>query len=309
MILTGFFTIAQQVVVLFILIGVGFLSAKTGLLKEESIPSLNNLLLYITTPAVIIEAFSREYNAAMLAALATTALAAVAVNAINIAITSLLVRDKNKSRESVLRFGTVFSNCGFMAMPLQNALFGAEGVFYGASFIAVFNIFCWTYGIYIMGGKEAGFSAKKLILNPGIIAVVVGLFLFFSSISLPEIIFSPVSSLAALNTPLPMIIIGYYLSRSTSLKVLCDAKFWLAILLRLIVLPLMEIILFHALGLNGIVLASVAISVCTPIAANALIFALKFNRDAELAVALVSVSTLASIATMPFLVTLAMAMT
>ena len=306
MIFTAFFSVGQQVLILFILICVGFICSKAGLLKAEAIPSINNLLLYIITPSVIIEAFSREYDPSMLASLLATFLAALAVHAINIAATVLLVRDKSKARESVLRFGTVFSNCGFMALPLQNALLGSEGVFYGAVFIAVFNIVCWTYGLYVMGGKEAGFSAKTLILNPGIIAVVIGLFLFFSPISLPQIILSPLSSLAALNTPIPMIIIGCYLSRLASLKVLRDGKMWLATLLRLIALPLAEILLFYVAGIKGVVLMSVAISACSPVAANVLIFTGKFNRDTELAATFISVSTLASIVTMPLVVALAM---
>ena len=309
MIVTAFLSVGQQVLILFILICVGFICSKTGLLKGEGIPSMNNLLLYIITPAVIIDAFNREYNPAMLVSLATMVLAAAAIHAINIAATILFVRDKSKARETVLRFSAIFSNCGFMALPLQNALFGAEGVFYGAAFVAVFNIFSWTYGLFLMGGKEAGFSAKRLILNPGILAVAIGLCLFFSPILLPEIISAPVRSLAALNTPVPMIIIGYYLSRVASLKVLRDGKMWLAIFLRLVAFPLTEIMLCYAAGVRGVLLASVAISACAPVAANALIFAGKHNRDTELAATVVSVSTLASIVTMPLLVALAMVMT
>ena len=308
MIFTAFFSVGQQVLILFILICVGFICSKAGLLKSEGVPSINNLLLYLVTSAVIIEAFNREYDPAMLASLVKMAVAASAVHAINIAAATILVRDKNKARETVLRFGSVFSNCGFMALPLQNALFGAEGVFYGAAFIAVFNIFSWTYGLFLMGGKEAGFSAKNLILNPGIIAVVIGLFLFFSPVLLPEIILTPVSSLASLNTPVPMIIIGYYLSRLASLKVLRDAKLWLATFLRLVALPLIGIMLCYVAGFRGIILASVATSASAPVAASALVFAGKFNRDTELAATFVSVSTIVSIVTMPLLVSLAMVM-
>ncbi len=306
MIFTAFFSVGQQVLILFILICVGFVCSKTKLLKSESIPSINNLLLYIVTPVVIIESFSREYNPDMLASLGRAALGAVAVHIINIAAVTLLIREKDTAREAVLRFGTVFSNCGFMALPLQNALLGSEGVFYGAAFIAVFNIFTWTYGIYLMGGKEADFSPKNFILNPGVIAVLIGLILFFSPFMLPEIILSPLQYLAALNTPIPMIIIGYYLSCFTSMKVIRDAKLWLGIFLRLVVLPLAAIMLLYAFGIKGLLLASIAISACSPVGANVLVFASKFNKDTEFAATFVSVSTLTSIITMPLVVSIAM---
>ena len=306
MISIAFFSVVQQVLILFILICVGFVSSKTKLLKGEAIPSINNLLLYIITPAVIIESFSREYNPELLISLGKAALASLVVHVINIAGAILLVRDKSKAREAVLRFGTVFSNCGFMAIPLQSALLGAEGIFYCAAFIAVFNLFCWTYGVFVMGGKEAGFSPKSFIINPGVIAVSIGLILFFLPISLPDIILSSLRNLAALNTPIPMIVIGYYLSCFTSLRTLKNAKLWLATLLRLIVLPLVAILLLCALGIKGTILSSIAISACAPVAANALVFASKYNRDTELAATFVSASTLASIVTMPIVVSLAM---
>ena len=122
MIVSSIFSVGQQVLILFILISVGFVCAKTKLLQSGAIPGINNLLLYTVTPCVIIEWFHREYQPDMLLSLGYAALAAAAAHLINIAAASLLVRDKDKSREAVLRFGTVFSNCGYMALPLQDAL-------------------------------------------------------------------------------------------------------------------------------------------------------------------------------------------
>ena len=305
MIFTAFFSVAQQVVILFVLIAVGFICAKAGLLKPEAISSINNILLYTVTSAVIIESFHRDYTPDMLASLGVAAIAAAAVHAINV-LAAFLMRDKDLARQTVMRFSTVFSNCGFMAIPLQSALLGEDGVFYCAAFIAVFNVFTWTYGVSVMGGRELGFSLKKIILNPGVISILIGLFFFLTPYSLPSILLTPVHYLAAMNTPLPMIVIGFYLSRFTSLKVLRDGKVWLVSAFRLVVLPLIEIAILYVAGLRGVILASVAISACAPVAATALVFAGIFNRDTELAATLVSVTTVISIVSMPLLVSLAM---
>lgn len=308
MIFVSLFSVGEQVLILFILIAVGFVCSKTKLITAESVPGINNFILYIVTPCVIIESFHREFQAEMFSGLGLAALAGALAHILNIAAAHLFLHDEDKSRETVLRFGTVFSNCGFMALPLQNALLGSLGVFYGATFIAVFNLFNWTYGIFLMGGKEAGFSPRKLVLNPGVISLCIGLFFFLTPFSLPGIIFTPVKSLAALNTPLPMVIIGYYLSCLVSLKVLCDRKLWGAILLRLIALPAVEMALFYLLSFRETLLVSVVISTCAPPAANALVFASKFKRDTELAVTLVSVATALSIITMPLIVALSMSL-
>ena len=80
------------------------------------------------------------------------------------------VKDKEEARRRVLQFATVFSNCGYMALPLQSAILGQTGVFYGAAYIAVFNLVNWTYGLFLMGGSEVKFSIKKILINPGVIA-------------------------------------------------------------------------------------------------------------------------------------------
>ena len=308
MILLSLFSVGEQVLILFILISVGFVCSKAKLITAESIPGINNFILYIVTPCVIIESFHREFQSEMFSGLGMAALAGVIAHSINIAAAHLLLHDKDESRETVLRFGSVFSNCGFMALPLQNALLGSEGVFYGATFIAVFNLFNWTYGIFLMGGKEAGFSPVKALVNPGVVSLCIGLFFFLTPFSLPDILFTPVKSLAVMNTPLPMVIIGYYLSCLGSLKVLCDKKLWEAIALRLLVFPLIETGLFYLLSFRGNLLVSVVISICAPPAANALVFASKFKRDTELAVTLVSVATAISIITMPVIVAVSMSL-
>ena len=96
----------------------------------------------------------------MLKGLGITFAASLLSHAATIVIAHLFIHDKDKRRENVLRFGAVFSNCGYMSLPLQNALLGADGVFYGATYIAVFNIVMWTYGVFLMDGGVKSISLK-----------------------------------------------------------------------------------------------------------------------------------------------------
>lgn len=99
---------------------------------------------------------------------------ATAVMVATILLVSLVFKGKD-SKKRVLRFATVFSNCAFMSFPLQEAVLGDDGLFYGAVFVAVFNILVWTYGLVCMSGDIKEISAKKLITNPGIIGVVIAI--------------------------------------------------------------------------------------------------------------------------------------
>ena len=251
----------------------------------------------------------------MLNAFLLSFLAAIVVHVLSIVIAFLFIRDRDKNAQTIFRFGVVFSNCAFMALPLQQALLGSEAVFYGSSFIAVFNLFVWTHGYGIMktdpenkGQKKSGqmiFSQLiKTLLNPGIASVFLGLFLFLTSTKLPFFIQKPIQYLAALNTPLPMIVIGFYVASVKDFSILKDKKMFLASFLRLIFIPLLSLALFYAAGIRGVLLSSLIISASTPVGATLVMFSIKFNKDAKKAGAFVAFTTLVSVLTMPIIIAL-----
>lgn len=304
--ITSFLSVTQQVIILFILLIIGFICTKAKFFTEDCIAGIAKFVLYTVTPCVIINSFNREFDSSMLKGLGISFLVALGVHLFCILIAHLVVKDQLESRQIVLRFGTVFSNCGYMALPLQQSILGNDGVFYGAAFIAVFNLVNWTYGLFLMGGKETKITAKKIFINPGVIGVTFGLILFLSPIELPTLILNPVQSLAALNTPLPMLIIGYYMAKIKSFAVLKDGKLVLAIFLRLIILPVTIFGILLLIGLRGTLLTSMVIAASAPTAANTVVFSAMFKRDSELAVTLVAISTLFSILTMPLIISLTM---
>ena len=63
--LTSFFDVGTQVLVLFILIAVGALLTKLGIITEQGSRSMTDVVLYAVTPCVIINAFQREYRPEM----------------------------------------------------------------------------------------------------------------------------------------------------------------------------------------------------------------------------------------------------
>ena len=301
----NYLTVGTQVLVLFLLIGVGVICGKTKLLSKEAVRSMADVVLLFATPCVIIRSFQRQVTPELLAGLGIAALSAIGVHALGITLAHLLCLDKEDARQRVLRFGVVFSNAGYMAIPLQLALLGNDGVFYGAVYVAVFNIVLWTYGVAIMGEGAKSLSLRKVLVTPGLIGVVLGGFFLFSGITLPTIIASPIDHLANLNTPLPMLIIGYYLAGTNIKTALKDKASYLTIALRLLVIPLIALGTLWLCGVRGTVLVSAVIGASAPIATATTMFATRYNRDPNLSVNLVVVSTLLSVVTMPLIVGLA----
>ena len=309
MFLNNFIAIAQQVGVLFILIAVGFGCGRAGLITKHASKKMTDIVLYVVTPCVMVAAFQREFSVALLGKVLLAALTALGILTVSTLIVRLVFRSKDEARRKVLQFAVIFSNCGFMSLPLQKALLGEDGWFYGSIFVAVFNVFCWTYGLVDMSGDKKQLSVKRLALNPGIIGVTVAVILFIAQIKLPTIIIEPVTHLANLNTPLPMLIIGFYLSRADFKKAFTDKGAYLAMLFRLIIIPLAAAAVMALLRMDAKMVIAFTIACSAPTAATTTMFAAKFRRDVSLSVSVVTASTLFSIITMPLIVSLAYSMT
>ena len=200
----NFLTVGQQVIVLFLLMGVGFLCGKTRLLGDKAVKGISDLVLIIATPCMIVQSFQYDVKAELMRNFLVALVFAVLLHVAMIAFVYVVFREKEEARRRVLRFAAVFSNAGFMALPLQEAVLGTEGVLYGAAYVAVFNITLWSWGLWEISGDSKRLTAKKLMVNPGLIGVAVGLGLFLTSLRLPSVLEAPVRHLAALNTPLPM---------------------------------------------------------------------------------------------------------
>ncbi len=300
-----FLDVLTQVLILLILIMLGFVLTKAKVLNGTAVTGMTDLVLLTVTPCVIIKSFIREFDPSLIKNLLISFLIAFILHIVYIVLSLLLLRDKDKAREKVLRFGAIFSNCGFMAIPLLDTLIGDIGVFYGSSYLTIFNVLVWSYGLMLMSGDKSVFTAKKLILNPGIIGMAVGLLVFFLKIPVPQIIKEPISFMAALNTPVPMIIIGFHLANSNLLDGLRNLKAVFSMALKLIIFPLISLFGLYFCGIRGEVLLACIICASAPTAAITTMFSSKYDGDTPLSVSMVSLSTILSIISIPIILTLA----
>lgn len=303
----AFLSVILEVAVILLLILVGYFTVKKGMFTKESLGSITSFLLYIVTPCLIVSSFLSAESGkldgwTLLLAAVLPALSIV----ISIALSYLFFRREPLGRRRVLRFSTVFCNVGFMGIPLVEGIVGSEGVLYGSFFIAVFNIFCWTYGYVMMGGGKV--RLKALLLNPGVIGIVIGLPLYLLDVPVPALFVEPVELISALNTPLAMIVVGGYIAQVKLRAFVSDLAVYKMAVLRLVVAPLLYLALVWLLRPDETLLMSTVIQAATPVAANCVLFAVQYDSDAELASKSVAVSTALSVVTIPLLTVLVQAL-
>lgn len=303
--LESFIVVGTQVTILFILISLGFICGKTKLINKEGIVSINNIMLYIITPCVIINAFQRDFDPSMLKNLLLSTVGAIISHAVSYALAYSIIHNKDEAKRKVQRFAAIFSNCGFMALPLLEALLGDEGLFYGAGYLAVFNICVWSLGQYSLAKGVGKFSGWNAILNAGVLSAIVGIIFFVTSFKLPLLIGAPVSYLAALNTPVPMLIIGYTISKLEFKDIANIKEEALALLIRLIVSPCLLMGILYLIGFRGNLFIATIVSASTPVAAISTMFSIKYCVDESISSKLVAISSLFSIATMTIIISIA----
>ena len=298
-------TVSQQVLTLFILLALGFILGKTKIITKEGSHGLTNLVMYIVTPAMNIYAFQQPYvkedmhNFLIVGAGAVVSIVVLAL------IGRICIHDGDEGRRRTLRFALQFTNCGYMGYPLLNAIIGPRAVFFGSAYVAVFNILSWSWGVYAITGDRKMLKPRKMFLNPGVIGVVIALALYLMQIQLPDIINTPLHYMAEMNTPLPMVIVGYQLSHANFKRALSGVWTWVTLGLCLIVTPLITLGAVLVLGLEPLIAMVLVIIMATPPAAVLSLFSQLFGKDTELASAVVSVYTLFSVVTMPLMIGLA----
>jgi predicted permease len=195
---------------------------------------------------------------------------------------------------------------GYMALPLCQALLGNEGVFYCSAGVVAFNILCFTHGIWLMtkGKEKTRFDLKKLILNPGVISVLVGLPFFIFDINIPKVLDSAIGHISNLNTPVAMIFFGTYMA-NTDLKSMFKVKEnYLVAMLKLVALPLIMFGIFKLVGISGTMLTACMISASVPSANNTAMFAAKYGKDTGVASQVVSFDSVLCILTIPIMIAL-----
>ena len=312
--------VLKQLVIMLVIALCGFTFAKVFKVTEGEQKFLSKLLLYFINPFLVFNSFvTTAFSVEKLKNMGIVAVVSLIIHFFMIGLAFLTIRKNSENQEEedyniIDRLTVIFTNCGFVGIPLISSVFGAEGVLYLIGFLVCFNILLWTFGYKQMSGKM---NIKKIITNPNIIAVFLGLFFYCTQIKLPEVIFKPMNLIAEMNSPLAMILIGILFA---SFKF--DKKFLFRIVrtcfLRLIgsaILSFCVIFVFYKIllainfqtpetELHMMLFVPFICSMC-PSATSVPSLSCLFEKDAKYSSLLVCLTTMLCVLTIPALLALA----
>lgn len=287
----------RQIAMMFLLMLIGWILFKTKKVTENGSKELGNILIYAVMSCVVINAYMTEFSVERLKGLLLAFGISVLALGLAILISTLLFK-----KHPIENFGTSFSNAGFMGIPLVQAVLGTEAVFYASTFVALLNLLQWTYGVYVITKDQRQISVKKIIMNPVLISMMVGILLFLLPMNVPGVFQGTISMIAAMNAPVAMISLGTYLAQTSVRSLFTDRTAYMSTLVRLVVIPALTFLVLTPIPAKYLILKlAILIVAATPVGSNVAIFAQIHNQDYTQAVKSVCLSTLCCIFTIPIL--------
>ncbi|GHV34074.1 transporter [Clostridia bacterium] len=297
--------VVLQVTIMAVLMAVGFLLTRLKVLKNADAKPLTAVVINLANPATLIVAFEVKYTPERLTELlASTALAVIAHLA-GMLIARLLIRGKDKGRVSVERLSVIYTNCGFMGIPLVYGVFGSEGVFCLSAFYVVMSLLVFTHGAMTLQGSANKEAFKKVLKNPAIAAIVVGVVIFLTGFQLPEIIGKPIEYFAGVTTPLAMVVAGITIAGAKLKELFTSPRLYYISAVRLFVVPLAALgvsaLMALPFGISELVIKVNFLAAACPTATMCVMLALEHGRDSALAARIFALTTILSLVSIPLL--------
>ncbi len=286
----------------------GFLTVKCKLIRAESISAFSVVLMYICQPMLTITSFlnatfSLDFFWKMIVAFVLAGVLQLGV--ILIAYFCLKKQYDKDIKYRIATIATAFGNCGFMGVPLLQAIMPEairnNAVVLSVMFLLGLNLIGWTFASYLITGDKKYISVKKAVINPAMLGLVIGLPLFICGVKLPAEVFNCVELLGKMTTPLCMIILGMRLATITFKEMFGSPFQYFIVAVKQIIMPMLGLVLIWFIPIDFYIRQSLFILAATPVASITLNFAEMLGKGQKTAANLVLLGTLLSILTLPLM--------
>lgn len=302
----NFIAVLTSILSLFIIIGIGYILSKDGILTGSRVHTISHILVNIALPALTISSMQVPSTAQSMGIVDHMLLLAFAYYILaflaSIAICRFL--PSTDTEKGVFQFMLVFPNVGFMGIPVSEVILGPESLFYVILFNLPFNLLVFTMGIWLLARGRPGKLDPLVLLTPGLIASLIGLALFLVGYDIPYPADTALEWIGKATTPLAMLVVGALLATLPVSRLAGDWRVFVISSLRLAVFPILAFLILAPFLDDKLLLGSIVLLIAMPIAANSVLLSEEYKVDSALASQGVFLSTLLCLVTIPLLAVL-----
>ena len=307
--------VLQQMVIIFILIGVGMLLYRRNMLSEATSKQISGIIINVTNPALLICSAFEDGPKVSLGGLSIALAAYAAVFVILIALSFLIpyILGVPKKLHYAYQMLTIFGNVGFIGIPLASAVLGSESLIFVSIFNLLFNLLIYTLGMSMLekaaslqaaegeispAGRHTSGRLQKLV-NAGTISAAVTILCYLGDFQVPVILSSTLTYMGRATTLLSMLVLGVSVAQMAPKDIFSHPKLYVFTLLRQILVPIGCVLLMRGLIDNKLILNTMLLMLAVPAANMPLMFAKQMDMETESISQGIILTTVLSLVTVP----------
>lgn len=303
--------VATSVFLLFALIFLGFYIGKRKIVRQDSAPDLSNLVLKITMPVTVFCSIVDQQDGGNLGSCWQIFVGILLLHLASGLLGFVLVRlfRVKKEDQGVWIFTCLFTNNGFMGLPLALSIYGSQGMFLMALGNIISNLLIFSVGIRLLTmhyPMTDRISLRKMFVNNINLAVVLGFVFLMLHLPVPEVADKLLTYISNITSGLSMLVVGLSLSRLPFREVFRDKKMLLLPVIRLLLIPLCVIGILQILPfeMDGSIRSILILSAALPAASAQSMITEQYRTNTSAAARAVFVTTLFSVITVPLVMAL-----
>lgn len=297
--------IFEQMLVLFFMMITGFICYKKQLVDDNGYKSISSIIVKILNPLLIVSGvlnkktnYSGKFIGENILLVGILFVILIAVSLIYIKLMRI-----PKNEESSYRLMLIFSNLGFMGIPLVSEVYGAKAVIFVAFYILGYNILIYTYGIYLASkdnkGTNSHFQWKKLV-NPGMAACIIAIAIYVLKIAVPKPVSSFINYMGNASVPFSMMAIGISLGVAEFKKIFTNSRLIFFAAAKMLVIPIVCVLIMKNLGFDSEAFGIFAIMLSMPVGSIVTLIETEYGgKDSSICSSGIALTTIISMLTIP----------
>lgn len=299
----------SAVALIFLMISVGFISGKAGLMKSAHKPFLVKYLINIAVPAMCIANVFEQFNQVNVEnpvlLFVPPALSMLATLAMALVLGKLFKIEKKRFGAFVVM--CAFSNSMFVGLPMCRELFGEVGVPYVIFFYIVNTLMFWTVGVALIqrsgdsGEKMTPLKVLKRLMTPPLISLIAAMALMLLGVELPHLVVTFCGYFGDTVSPLALMYVGFVIYETGIKKSAFSWSFVTAMLMRFVAAPAISILICSLFKMPTLAVSVFTAESAMPVMTQSVIMSAAAGADEEYAASAMTISTALCLAFIPAL--------
>lgn len=289
-----------------IIIAAGYFMTKKKMMDSHTNSQMSRMIVNVFNPCLILSSAAGSAGLISPDAIGLVSLIAAAMFALFILTGTVLspLFDKSRQQRKIFQLMFVFSNLGFIGIPVVASILGQEYVVYVTVFLLIYTIVFYTYGVALMDGKFS-LSSLKAMINPGTVCSLAALILILLELPLPDFLKTGITYLGNVTSPMALVAVGFTLANSDLKTIFCQPRLYVFSAIKLFLLPLLMLPALRLVTKDPALISVSMVMFGMPVGNMPLILGNQKGIDGAACSAAIILTTLLCVFTIPVLMTLA----